>query len=507
MYLTFDVGTTSVKTSLFDGQGRLMGKSIRNYELQSPQVDWYEVEPELYWKAVLEGFRETLKKSGVAPKSVKTICGCSQGETIIFLDKSDRSIRPAIVWLDNRPRKEVAELKGMISTEDFYHATGCLDIETTFSALKVLWLKHNEPENFGRIAKLVLVEDYIVYRLTGRFLSTLNLLHSTAFVHIHRKRYWSPVVELLEVADALPEIVPVGSVVGSVKATLAEDLGLSKDTMVVKGAMDQTTSAVGAGNVTAGVVSETTGTALAVGVTVDSVDRVHPYRLPYQPHALADRFLILPYAQTAGILYKWFRDNYCQEEILTAGGIEEAYEEMNRLSAVVSPGADGLVLLPFFAGAFAPENDLNAKGVLYGLTLKHGKAHVARAIQESVGYMLRKILAVVSKADIHVVEVRSMGGAARSDLWMQIKADICNLPLVRMQQEETSTLGCAILAAVVGGEYASAEEAVQHMVRVGESFSPNRENVDLYSQRFKLYNELYQVLAPVYKSYAEGGSE
>jgi sugar (pentulose or hexulose) kinase len=180
---------------------------------------------------------------------------------------------------------------------------------------------------------------------------------------------------------------------------------------------------------------------------------------------------------------------------------------MNRLSGAVPPGADGLVLLPFFAGAFAPENDLNAKGVLYGLTLKHSKAHVARAIQESVGYMLRKILAVVTEADIRVVEVRSMGGAARSDLWMQIKADICNLPLVRMQQEETSTLGCAILAAVVGGEYRNAEEAVDNMVRVGQRFSPSTENVDLYSQRFRLYNELYQALAPVYKTYAEGGPE
>ena len=504
MYLTFDVGTTSVKTALFDRQGRLLAKAIKNYSLATPRVDWYEVDPEVYWRAVLEGFGETLRTAGVEPKGIRAVCGCSQGETVIFLDARDRPVRPAIVWLDNRPRQEVEELKRSISAEEFYRTTGCLDIEPTWSVLKTLWLRSNEPENFKRIARIFLVEDYIVYLLTGRFCSTPTLLHSSGFLDIHRRRYWEKTAGYVGVEKLLPEIVEVGSVVGRLKSGLADRLGLSREVVVVKGAMDQSLSNIGAGNLQAGIVTETTGTALAIGVTADSVEAVHANHLPYQPHALPGKFLILPYAQTSGIIYKWFRDTFGQEEVRKSGDPEKAYEELNVLSASVPAGSDGLVLLPFFAGASAPENDLFAKGVCYGISLKHGKAHFARAIQEAVGYMLRKILTLIQRAGIPTEEVRCMGGAARSDLWLQIKADICNLPMVRMREEETSTLGCALMASVAVGEHRSVGEAARVMVRLGGRFDPQAGNIGIYDRQYALYNELYDALKPVFRKYAGG---
>jgi xylulokinase len=504
MYLAFDVGTTSVKTALFDRQGRLLAKAIKNYSLDTPQVDWYEVDPELYWQAVLEGFRQTLQAARVDPKGIRAISGCSQGETVIFLDAQDRPVCPAIVWLDNRPRKEVEELKGSIGPEEFYRTTGCLDIEPTWSVLKILWLRNNEPANFGKIARIFLVEDYIVYRLTGRFCSTPTLLHSSGLLDIHRRRYWAKTAGYAGAEKLLPEIVEVGSVAGRLKSELADELGLARQVVVVKGAMDQSLSNIGSGNIQAGIVTETTGTALAIGVTADSVDGIHANHLPYQPHALPGKFLILPYAQTSGIIYKWFRDAFGQEEIRRSGDPEKAYEELNRLSASAPPGSDGLVLLPFFAGASAPENDLLAKGVWYGITLKHNKAHFARAIQEAVGFMLRKILALIQGAGITIEEVRCMGGAARSDLWLRIKADICGLPMVRMREEETSTLGCALLAAVAAGEYRSVEEAAGAMVRLGARFEPDAGNAALYDRQYALYQELYDALKPVFRRYAGG---
>jgi xylulokinase len=504
MYLAFDVGTTSVKTALFDRQGRLLAKAIKNYPLSTPQVDWYEVDSELYWRAVIEGFKETLHSAGVDPKGIRAISGCSQGETVIFLDAQDRPVRPAIVWLDNRPREEVEELKRSIGSEEFYRTTGCLDIEPTWSVLKVLWLRNNEPASFARTAKIMLVEDYIVYRLTGRFCSTPTLLHSTGFLDIHNRRYWAKTAGYAGVEKLLPEIVEVGSVAGRLKSVLADELGLSRQVVVVKGAMDQSLSNIGAGNIHAGIVTETTGTALAIGVTADSVEGIHANHLPYQPHALPGKFLILPYAQTSGIIYKWFRDTFGQEEIRRSGDPEKAYEELNKLSASVPAGSEGLVLLPFFAGASAPENDLLAKGVWYGITLKHGKAHFARAIQEAVGYMLRKILALIQGAGIPIEEVRCMGGAARSDLWLQVKADICNLPMVRMREEETSTLGCALLAAVAVGEFRSVEEAAGVMVRLGGRFEPDVRNMALYDRQYALYKELYDTLKPVFRKYSGG---
>jgi sugar (pentulose or hexulose) kinase len=499
MYLSFDVGTTSVKTALFDCGGKLLAKSIQNYSLETPRVDWYEVEPEVYWRAVKKGFLQTISDSGEDPASIRSICGCSQGETIIFLDKQDLSVRPAMVWIDNRAREETEELKVRIPSAEFHRATGCTEIEPTWSVLKIAWLKKQEADNFSKIDKIMLVEDYIVYMLTGRFLSTPTLMHSSGLFDIRSGGYWPKTVSPLGIEDRLPEIVDAGSIVGSLKPELANELGLNRETVVVKGAMDQTLSAVGAGNIESGVITETTGTALAIGITADSTEVIHANTLAHQPHVIPGKYLILPYAQTSGVLYKWFRDVFASAEIEAAGGLEQAYEELNRLAAAAPAGCDGLILLPFFAGAYIPENDMYAKGVWYGITLKHGKSHFARSIQESVGFMLRRILDLIMAADIEIGEVRSMGGAARSDLWLQIKADICGLPMVRMVEEETSVLGCAILSAVAVKDYGNLSEAVAAMVKTGKIFMPDRKHGDLYDRLYKLYGRLYETLKPVFR--------
>ena len=182
----------------------------------------------------------------------------------------------------------------------------------------------------------------------------------------------------------------------------AEELGLLPRTLVVKGAMDQTTSAIGAGNFTPGIVTETTGSVMAIGVTSLRFDPRPVVRLPYMPHVLPGSILCLPYVQTVGSAYKWWRDQFFQEEVRAAGDREAAYERMNALAASVPAGSEGVVFLPYLAGAGQPENDPDARGVLYGLTLRHGKGHCARAIMESIAYLLRKILADFRRAGLPV---------------------------------------------------------------------------------------------------------
>lgn len=502
MYLTFDVGTTTVKTVLFDRAGRVLHKVIRNYSLDAPAVGWYEVDPEIYWKAVVEGFREILVRDGVDPSSVRTISGCSQGETVIFLDADDTPVRPAMVWLDSRARREVAEMAAFIDAQELYAVTGLSEVDPTWSAVKALWVKNNEPEVFKRTTKILLVEDYITYRLTGRFTSTPNLLSSTMLIDVHAGRYWPKSVDYIGLAGRLPEIVASGSSVGTLTSAAAAAIGLPKGTLVVKGAMDQAASALGAGNFTPGIITETTGSVMAIGVTTARVDPRPRVLLPYQPHIAAGGYLILPYVQTAGSAYKWFRDGFCQEEVRAAGGLEQAYGAMNALAAAVPAASEGLVFLPYLAGAGQPENDPDARGVFYGITLKHGKGHFARAIQESIGYMLRKILASIAASGVPVDEIRSMGGGARSDLWLQIKADITGRPIVRMEEEETSTLGAALLAAVRCGDYPDVAAAAKAMVRLGRRFEPDPQNVSAYRRGYELYSLLYDALAPVFHSFA-----
>jgi xylulokinase len=207
LYLVFDVGTTSVKSALYNIEGELIHKVIKDYSLNSPQLDWYEVDAETYWNGVMDGFKEIIDLSNVSPKLMKSISGCSQGETTIFLDRDDRPLRPAIVWYDNRARREVEEFKSFIDTDEFYRTTGLLEVDTTWSAPKLLWVKNNEPDLFNRTQKILLVEEYIVYKLTGRFVGSASLSSSTALIDVHQREYWSKTVDYIEARDKLPEIM------------------------------------------------------------------------------------------------------------------------------------------------------------------------------------------------------------------------------------------------------------------------------------------------------------
>jgi xylulokinase len=290
--------------------------------------------------------------------------------------------------------------------------------------------------------------------------------------------------------------------VGTVVSEVRGEIGLNKDVIVVKGSMDQITSAIGAGNIKPGIVTETTGSALAVVVTADMFETDGSPALPYQVHALSGKYAILPYAQTAGIVYKWFKENVLTDEKESSDVLD--FDALNSLAAAVGAGAEGLVFLPFLAGAHFPENDTLAKGVVYGITLKHNRSHFCRAIMESIGYMLRNILLHVEQSGIEVEEIHSMGGAARSDLWMQIKTDICNIPMVRMEEEETSTLGAAILASLQTHDFSSIEEAVAAMVKRGRRFEPAMKNIEVYDRMFALYTELYQNLKGTYREFNVG---
>ena len=319
MYLTFDIGTTSVKVVLFAPDGRLVRKAIRNYTLATPAVNWYEADPEMYWDAVVSGTREVLSAPGIDPRAISAVAGCSQGETVVFLGADGRLVRPALVWLDLRARAEAAELSTLATRDELYRVTGQTDFDPTWSAAKVLWVKNNEPEVFRKTTRFMLVEDYITWRLTGRACSTPNLLSSSLFVNVHTHRYWDRFLDHLGITDRLPELVEPGDVVGTLSDPAAAELGLEKTTLVVKGLMDQASSALGAGNLFPGIVTETTGSVMGIGVTAAGFDPGQVVRLPYQPHVLPGSILYLPYVQTAGSAYKWWRDGFCQEEIRRRG--------------------------------------------------------------------------------------------------------------------------------------------------------------------------------------------
>ena len=499
-FLGIDAGTTALKAALFDHDGRLLAIDRQEYTLITPSPSIVELDASAYWGACCTAVSNVIAASGVDASEIKSLAISSQGETIIPIDQEGNPVRRAIVWLDNRAVAEAQEIASAFDLDTIYRKTGQPEVAPTWPACKILWLKRNEPETYARAAKFLLVEEYLLYRLTGQAVAEYSMQTSSLLLDIAEKVWWQPMLDFIGLeADRLGRLMEPGAIVGPLSATGAEATGLTRDTIAVSGAMDQFVGAVGAGNIAPGIVTETTGGALAIIVTLDSLTYDPQGRIPLNYHARPDTYCLMPWAQTAGMALRWFRDRFfgLESRVAIEGGIDP-YDLMTRPALEVPAGSDGLVVLPHLEGAFCPEFNPAAKAVFFGATLGHTRGHFTRAILESVAYMLRKNLDLVEGMGVPVSEVRSMGGGARSPLWLKIKADVLQKPVRTLEVEETACLGAALMGATATGHFASLEDAVAQMVRLDKTIEPGTRDLAAYEQGYARYLELYDRLEPMF---------
>jgi len=485
--LSLDIGTTSVKAGLFDSDGACLATALEEYQLITPSPDRAELEPSTYWKASLNTLREPLKKAKVDGELVSALTVSSQGETLISLDNQGKVVRNAIVWMDNRAVAQAHFLNNELGSKA-YEITGIPEIIPTWPACKILWLKENEPENFRKTAKYLLVQDYLIHCLTGRFVTDGSISCTTLLYDIVHDAWWEEALSITGIDKSkLAQLQKPGSIAGVILPQVAEELGINPETRVVCGGMDQCVGAIGAGNIEEGVISETTGAALTIQVTVQNPGIDETGTTPVYVHSVPGRYLLVPVCPTAGMAFKWFKDNFVLSEDATHQNSDvDVYEKMNEMSRQVPAGCDGLVMLPHLMGAFSPESNPYARGSFTGFTLHHKKAHFVRAIQEAVAFMLRQNIEAVRKAGVAITEVRTSGGASRSKLWNQIKADVCALPLDRLKNEDTGLVGDAILGGVATGIFPSIEAACSVMVQKAERINPAEQSVD-YQKYYTRY--------------------
>jgi xylulokinase len=276
-------------------------------------------------------------------------------------------------------------------------------------------------------------------------------------------------------------------------------LGLTTKTWVVTGGMDQSVGAIGAGNFKPGIISETTGAALAIQATISDPMIDQTRTVPVYYHSAPGQYLFVPVCPTAGMAFKWLRDTFFPDEVKAAEAEKtDSYDRLTALAGSVPAGSDGLVMLPHLMGAFSPEPNLQARGSFTGFTLSHTRAHFVRALLEGVAFMLRRNLETIERTGIPIDEIRSTGGGARSHLWNQIKANVCNRPVVTLANEETGLLGDAILAGVASGIFQSIEEGCKAMVRVKEKLQPDTE-AEVYAESYRRYCELDRQLFDYFK--------
>lgn len=499
MYLVFDVGTTSMKTGVFDQNFNTVYSHASEYQLLYPGKNLVELPAAFYWSALKEGITDALR-FGVLPEEIDAVTITTQGETLVPVDQNGEALCNAIVWLDARAEKEAAELNEKIDANEFFHTTGLTDLGAAAPIAKLMWIRKNRPEVYEKTACFLLLEDYLIYRLSGELVTEYSLLSSTGYFDITQNCYWQGILEAAGIDPALlPTPRKCAEVVGVVTSCAAQESGLKKGTPVTTGAMDQIAGAVGAGNISPGIITETTGTCLVLAATAQTpdFDAVQGAFSVYKH--FNDQYLYLPYNSTAAIILKWFKETFMADfaEKCAATG-SSVYQEMDRMAMNAPPGANGLIMVPHFSGKLVPDFNADAKGVFYGIGLDTTRSDFIRAVLEGIAYMLRENMECLKKAGIAVEEIRSLGGGSRSDFWMQIKADICGSRFVRTQQSEAGSLGAAMLGALAVRHYSSAGEIIEICTSASEAFWPDPQKKQTYDDTYRKYLLLYQALTEVY---------
>jgi sugar (pentulose or hexulose) kinase len=493
LIIAIDLGTSNLKGAVFDLSGAELAFDTVEYSLYTPSNSIVENDINLYWDNILLILKRLSKKLGEKIKNVAAISTSSQAETIVPVDKNMRPLRNAIVWIDTRSIAEANEIASNFDTEKMFTKTGYPEVDPSWPATRILWMKKNEPEIFLKTYKFMLLEDYIVFKLSGSIVGEASVYNSSYYYDIVKFKYISEILDFLGIDEKkLPEIVRPGTMIGRISKELSAEIGLKPETKIVIGALDHVCGAIGAGNISRGIATETTGSAFAMVITTGGPVFNFEYKLPCILHGVPGLYGLLPYSSTGGMVLKWFKDKFCAAESEIAKKENKSiFGLLDEMAMSVPAGSEGLIMLPFLTGALFPEYNPGAKGVFFGFGINQHKGHFVRAILEALGYMMRNDIEAVKNIGVNIERVTSIGGGASSRLWSQIKSDICRLEIQIPQYTETALLGSAILAASALGFYKSIQETSKSVLKIREVFAPDKKNEAVYDKNFEKYNNLY----------------
>ena len=492
-----DVGTTGAKALLIESGGDVRASVTVEYPTSMPHPMWAEQDPGDWWRASAAAIARLLAQAGVAGDDVAGVGLTGQMVGLVALDDLDEPVRPCIMWNDQRSGPQVEAITELLGFERLMALTSN-PVLPGFVAPKILWVREHEPEAYERIAHVLLPKDYVRLRLTGDHATEVSDASGTSlFDVVHRA--WSQ--EMLDALDIPSEWFPTcyesPEVTGSITPAAAEATGLRPGTPVVGGAGDQPAQAVGSGIVEPGLVSVTSGTSGVVFAATEG-PAVHPQGLLHSfCHAAPDAWNLMGVMLAAGGSLRWYRDvlGQAEQQIARLMG-RDPYELLTAEAAQAPVGSEGLLFAPYLTGERTPYADPCARGGWIGLTARHDRRHLVRAVIEGVTFGLRDSLELVRGLGVAVEQIRASGGGARSAFWRQVQADVFNTEIVTVNEAEGAAYGAAILAAVGVGVFASVPEACQQLIRVESSVAPIPVHAARYDELYAVYRELYHTLKP-----------
>jgi xylulokinase len=486
--LGLDVSTTGSKALLIDERGGVIASHTTPHPISQPFPLWSEQDPADWWDSMAASIRAVLAQTG-ATGAIQAIGLTGQMHGLVCLDAAGRVLRPAILWNDQRTGAECDEITATVGAQRLIQLTGNRAL-TGFTAPKILWVRNHEAEIYAQIAHILLPEDFIRFKLTGDRKTSLAGAAGTLLLDVANRRWSADVLEALNIPRAwLPQVHEGPQVTGVVNGEAARETGLRAGTPVVGGGGDQSAQATGVGAVQPGIVALTVGTSGVVFAPLASYAYEPDGRLHAFCHAVPGQWHFMGVMLSAAGSLQWYRDT------LAAG---EDFGALTDEAGGAPPGCEGLLFLPYLTGERTPHPDPLARGAFVGLTARHTRAHLTRAVLEGVAFGLRDSFELIKASPAGLIhEVRVSGGGARSLLWRQIMADVLGVPLVVAEAIEGAAYGAALLAGVGGDVWPDVPAAAAAAVKTGARVEPGAD-AGAYEMTYQLYRDLYPLLKPAF---------
>ena len=494
MYVTsLDLGTSGCRTYIFDLVGTVIASDYQEWNSFYPFPSFVEQDANVWWNSIKKTIERAIKKSGIDQTDIVSLSVTNQRETIVPVDKEGNPLHNALVWQDRRTIDQVEFIKNKIGSDKIYDTTGLI-IDPYFSASKILWFKDKKPEIYRRAHKFLLVADFIIYKLTGEFYSDFSNASRTMLFDIKKLKYSDQIASELEIdLDKMPEAIESGVDIGEI---ITDETLFDKQTLIITGAGDQQSAALGVGVVKPGEIKCTTGTGSFILAHLAEPNFDPHKRVLCSCHAVPGTWVQEASIFTSGATLRWFRDQVGQVESLLAEEKGQDPYELMIAQAKESPmGANGLILIPHLVGAGAPHWNPLAKGLLFGLALGHQRKDIYRAVLEGVAFEIRKNIEVFKEIGINPKELKLTGGGSRSDLWNQIITDVLGIACVRNVIEEATSLGAAILAASGAGLFPDIAKTAENLCKVDKKWSPHEASNQFYDKIYNFSNDMYNLLA------------
>jgi xylulokinase len=501
--IAHDLGTTGNKATLYNQEGELVSSAFYGYDTEYAHPNWAEQDPEDWWQAVCTSTRCLLNQAGVPGDQISGIVFSGQMMACVPLDSHAKPLRKAIIWADQRATVQEKWVSERISADDVYQISGHR-LSASYSLCKILWLRDNQPEIYRAAFRFTHAKDAIVARLTGNFVTDYSDASGMNLLDLSQGRWSERILSATGIeVNQLPEIHYSNEIVGYVRPEIADEAGVLAGTRVVIGGGDGPCAAAGAGVVAPGIAYNYIGSSSWIAVAA-SQPVLDPFLQTFTfCHIVPGMFTPTGTMQAAGASYQWLRNQLCQAEMQIAEKSgESVYELMNEEAEKSPAGAKGLIFLPYLMGERSPRWNPKARGGFIGLTIRHTRVDMIRAVLEGVTFNLRIILEAFLKQGLEVKSIRVIGGGARGRFWNQLMADIYGLPIDRLAiLEEATSMGAALAGGVATGLYPDFSVA-EKMNQVIETFYPRTQFHAVYNQLYPIYDEIYRSLEPAFEAIA-----